>query len=623
MNIRKDFFKEFPNNLPYKSITAVVLVLLFVLPLLQVPVFSPSIATVQAATGDFSIDFVAAEPSSYYHNAGGGAYDVRNIGVDVVESLEGGDFACGDTLTYFAEVAVANTQSAINDGPQTIEMDFSFLMDTTGQSGVAISDILDVSVNYGTIVDLIDGEDDVDQGISDDGGSVATLIAEDNSDPLYTPGSVLEGTVELNDLEAGEKVVVRIDVLLSCDLVSDPTGNLQAALDGVRLTYINGDTAVDPPQAIPSGGQTIPFKVVSQILFPGFNLFKSVSLEPSCPGEETLSVPVGTTVYYCFQIYNNGQTSLYNITLNDPLLGGDIINQLSGFDFLDVGTVPDLALDDTPYADNYSSPLAYVANQNIINTATADADGVEPDAASCTVTVYSADFGDLPAGYQLTSLLDDGARHEIGDLWLGNNIDHESDGQEDANAYGDGDDDDGVFLPAGFNWSDGVGELEVVVNGTEPGCLTAWLDFIDDGPAITGQSNYQFTDSITVDSQTYDELIIDNELMDPGTNPVTFGLPVDAADGGYFFARFRLVPALWDGENYSCGAAPGLTGYSDNGEVEDYLFIFGPNATTLTKFAASSNGGVPAGLLIAAGLLGIALLAFYVIRSRRIHLNGS
>ncbi len=50
--------------------------------------------------GDFSLDFIAAEPYSYDHAVGGGAYDDRTIGVDVVESLEGGDFVCGDTVTY-------------------------------------------------------------------------------------------------------------------------------------------------------------------------------------------------------------------------------------------------------------------------------------------------------------------------------------------------------------------------------------------------------------------------------------------------------------------------------------------------------------------------------------------
>ena len=59
-----------------------------------------------AEGGDFSIDFVVADPDSYDHLLGGGAYDDRTIGVDVVESLEGADFGCGDIVTYFATVTV-------------------------------------------------------------------------------------------------------------------------------------------------------------------------------------------------------------------------------------------------------------------------------------------------------------------------------------------------------------------------------------------------------------------------------------------------------------------------------------------------------------------------------------
>src|SRR5688572_2507994 len=68
--------------------------------------------------GDFSLDFIAAAPFTYHHSTGGGAYDDRTIGKenDVVESLEGGDFAAGDIVTYF----VAITVDAGATGVQTI-----------------------------------------------------------------------------------------------------------------------------------------------------------------------------------------------------------------------------------------------------------------------------------------------------------------------------------------------------------------------------------------------------------------------------------------------------------------------------------------------------------------------
>ena len=233
-----------------------------------------------AASGDFSIDFVAAAPQSYDHSIGGGAYDNRDIGVgdDVVESLEGADFSCGDIVTFLAAVTVDDVLSADTDAPQTIEMDFSFLMDTTGQSGVAIGDVVNVQVNYSPIQDLIAGENDQEDGIIDDGGSTATILSETTTGPLYTAKSELLLTVQLDDLERAEQVVVRIDTRIYCDPGSAPTGNLAAALTDARLTYINDTTPVEPPDAISGGEQTIPFKQVG-----GLTYIADLGVEKVCP----------------------------------------------------------------------------------------------------------------------------------------------------------------------------------------------------------------------------------------------------------------------------------------------------------------------------------------------------
>ena len=122
-----------------------------------------------------SIDWIAANPYSYNHLTGGGAYDFRNIGLDadVVESLEGGDFACGDIVTYLAEITIDNPEFV-----ETIEFTSRFSANTNGQPGAGHVDIVNVAVNYGTIEDLIPGENDIDDGIIDDGNSTATLVGE-------------------------------------------------------------------------------------------------------------------------------------------------------------------------------------------------------------------------------------------------------------------------------------------------------------------------------------------------------------------------------------------------------------------------------------------------------------
>ena len=449
--------------------------------LLMASVGSPGTTTVMADGGDYSIDWIAANPYSYNHLTGGGAYDFRNIGLDadVVESLEGGDFACGDIVTYLAEITIDNPEFV-----ETIEFTSRFSANTNGQPGAGHVDIVNVAVNYGTIEDLIPGENDIDDGIIDDGNSTATLVGEYFEPDLASGGgSILDnpntnadlvGVITVDNLEAADtSVVVRIDVQLGCTISSNPIGNMQANLESARV--------IDPYEdTISAGGQTIPFKGLSQILFPGLNLFKSVSLDGTCPGVETLTVPAGTTVYYCFQIHNNGEADLLNISLDDPMFGGDIIDLLEGFSYIDDGTVPDLAPDE--YADNYANPLAYVADQDILNTATADGEGVDPDTASCSVFVYSADFGDLPGAYGITKFSDDGARHSIGNVFLGSVIDSETDGWESGTANGDDEDgevndEDGIVRPTGSNWSDGSGEVLATVS--DYGCLTAWLDFTD------------------------------------------------------------------------------------------------------------------------------------------------
>jgi len=84
-------------SIRYRSIIATGLLLV----MFMVSVVSPGTTTVLADAGDYSIDWAAAAPFSYNHFTGGGAFDDGTIGInaDVVESLQGGDFACGELVT--------------------------------------------------------------------------------------------------------------------------------------------------------------------------------------------------------------------------------------------------------------------------------------------------------------------------------------------------------------------------------------------------------------------------------------------------------------------------------------------------------------------------------------------
>jgi len=157
-------------------------------------------------------------------------------------------------------------------GSNTIELDFSFLADTTGQSGIAYDKIYNVGINYDSVENGDGGKPlgggvgifNLDSGIMDDGGSTATLTSEILTGPLFTKGSEVLGTVRITDLEANEKVVLRIDAHLACKVGSHPTGNLQGKLEDARV--------IDPVQKdIPSGKQTVPLKIkVKDVPIPEF-----------------------------------------------------------------------------------------------------------------------------------------------------------------------------------------------------------------------------------------------------------------------------------------------------------------------------------------------------------------
>ena len=160
-----------------------------------------------------------------------------------------------------------------------------------------------------------------------------------------------------------------------------------------------------------------------------------------------------------------------------------------------------------------------------------------------SLEALTLDFGDAPeSGTSFpTTLANDGARHVLGvGLLLGAAFDAEADGQPNANATGDGGDEDGVTfatLTAGSNSA-------ITVAATVPGAavLNAWIDFNADG-----------------DWDDAGEKIFSDEAVINGTNNLTAAIPAGAA-AGQTFARFRITTDA--GHTYS--------GLARDGEVEDY-----------------------------------------------------
>lgn len=245
---------------------------------------------------------------------------------------------------------------------------------------------------------------------------------------------------------------------------------------------------------------------------------------------------------------------------------------------------------------------------------------------------FDMDYGDLPEAYGTTLFGKDGARHkpllclaladegngeQFCDVWLGLIRDAEYDGNPHSTAVGDDthntNDEDGVVR--GASWSGGTGAITVTVSGGSPACLTAWVDYFDLANQDFG-FDHQFTESFTYNSQPYSERVIDNEYLEVGTHGLNFNLPLDFANVTVF-ARFRLVPAVWNGENYHCDrAAVEPNGLEEGGEVEDYYWQFGPTAVEIKKVSAVPQKSTDGFGLTAVGLV-VSLTAFLAGRRRR------
>ena len=298
------------------------------------------------AGSDFSIDFAAAAPQIYDHDTGGGAFEDKTINEDAVESLEGGDFAVGDIVSYYFNVTV--DPNAVDQFAQTIEIDVSFLVNTTGQTGVSHRDIVGVSANYYTGELDSNGNTTIveDTALIDDDSTIAWIVpgtkiyenkvtGEEYADydtAAAQQGAVVSATVRLNDLEPGEEIVLRVDTLLDALAGSTPTGNLQGYVTGARVVSPTDDPVINV------GNQTIPFKLTDEIsgipeLAPGLTVEKVVTTDLSgisvdyanhtttnttldaeayfdSVDNESVNALEGSTVRYIYKIENTGNTTL-------------------------------------------------------------------------------------------------------------------------------------------------------------------------------------------------------------------------------------------------------------------------------------------------------------------------
>lgn len=234
---------------------------------------------------------------------------------------------------------------------------------------------------------------------------------------------------------------------------------------------------------------------------------------------------------------------------------------------------------------------------------------------------FTRDLGDLPTAYNNTLVADNGARHIVGDIYLGSVVDTEADGQESADATGDlaREDDENGITPDALSW--GSGSASLTVDITKPdaallACVVGWIDWDQDNV-------FELTSSIGGKS----ELVMNTFLTADGSVSIT--TPTTAEYGGAYPAtlngRFRIFqrndPLFSAVDGFGCPTAAAamalVFGQAQNGEVEDYQWGFSPTAVTLRETAATDSQTAGVMVPVAVLVLGLVTAIFGLISWRR------
>ncbi|PHN08124.1 T9SS type A sorting domain-containing protein [Flavilitoribacter nigricans] len=261
-----------------------------------------------------SINFAANNPADtdIYWGDGSNAF--------IRESLEPQDYECFDVVPFFVELRI-DPDAACTD--YVVELPVSWLCNTTGQGGIGVTDVVSFQLN-----------DASDPGSANlDGNEMIIKTMEQiNGDPLGTSNGscTLDAVFEVSGLDPGDVVIVRIDVLLDCDLTSTPTGNIQAnlgAFQDIKILFGNGiDCGCDNLQG---GAQTIPWKVGLPECEIACTITKNQ--DASCNGFSDGSATVNVTGAYGTVTYAwpGGQTTAtvsnlaagtYEVTVSDEII---------------------------------------------------------------------------------------------------------------------------------------------------------------------------------------------------------------------------------------------------------------------------------------------------------------
>ena len=352
----------------------------------------------QAAQKGISLDFAASYYKSYNHSVGGGAWDDRTVNKDIENSLEGSEFSCGDYVSFLTKIELENIKDLQDLGQMTLALDYEFDGDTTGSTGVGYSGFGAYKINRAPVVDLVPGEDDVDAALSEIAlNSQESLTAFHNPSPLFGSDN-LTGTFTVDNLEAGESVILRTDVKIDCHPGSKPTGNILAKITGARLIAGTGISA-NNPITVNIGANTVPLQNPGDVAQPSLKISKTGIKGPlgvgvACPGGELTEISPGGTVTFCYVVTNDSAARIFNVSnvLDDNATVSDISDDfqrsLNGLTDVDGdGQADDLAAGATASASFFKQ---YDGQKDTYETNTATVTGYSTPTAGTLLSASDA-----------------------------------------------------------------------------------------------------------------------------------------------------------------------------------------------------------------------------------------
>ena len=344
--------------------------------------------------------FAASNPETYDHTVGGGQWNSGRKNVDILETLEGKDFKCDETVSYLTKVQAPDTDYLRGLGAITLDMKYSITMDTTGQPGVALGEPVTVGVNVG------------DPANVNNGNSVASTVDTSQTGPMFSKGALLLKTFRLTGVEAGETIIFRFNVKIRCQVGSKPTGNLQVKFLEGAIATLTSSPSSSPNIPLSGGNETVSLKSVDALAFPSIVLAKTVTTATgTCPGQESITIDPSQSVKFCYVVTNDsnsgGQTgaplyNMSNIIDDNGSYPGFEATLTSGLTDIDLdGQVDDLA-PGASASGSYITSFATTENVTVTNTATINGYSLPVDGTLYSAT-DTAQVIVVPAGPALTN----------------------------------------------------------------------------------------------------------------------------------------------------------------------------------------------------------------------------